>query len=147
MSLLSALLACAMRATRPCGVAVTWGVSSRWRWVSVPLPAAATTRIVMVMSLMVRQHKSTSYGSLQQHDAAAVATPPRRGQGCLAHMFAHAARTKQHRGSQFEYASSLAPAELVLDRHHHEVALRQVSAVAAWRSAMAAGRLLRDERA
>ena len=29
--------------------------------------------------------------------------------------------------SQFEYASSLALTELVIDRHHHEVALRQVS--------------------
>ena len=34
---------------------------------------------------------------------------------------------RQLRGSQFEYASSLAPAELVRNHHHHEVALRQVS--------------------
>ena len=41
---------------------------------------------------LVRRQKSTSFGSLQEHDAAAVATPPRRGKGCLAHMLAHAAR-------------------------------------------------------
>ena len=60
--------------------------------VCVPFPAAATTRMEMVASLKVRRQKSTSFGSLQQHNAAAVATPPRRGKGCLAHMVAHAAR-------------------------------------------------------
>ena len=34
---------------------------------------------------------------------------------------------RQLRVSQFEYASSLALTELAIDRHHHEVALRQVS--------------------
>jgi hypothetical protein len=41
------------------------------------------------------------------------------------HARAHSPR--QVRGSQFEYASSLAPADLVRNHHHHEVALRQVS--------------------
>jgi hypothetical protein len=60
--------------------------------VCVPFPAAATTRMEMMASLKVRRQKSTSFGSLQQHNAAAVATPPRRGKGCLAHMVAHTAR-------------------------------------------------------
>ena len=89
----------------------------------------------MVASLKVRRQKSTSFGSLQQHNAAAVATPPRRGS------------PRQLRVSQFEYASSLALTELVIDRHHQEVALRQVSSGrgAARRSPRASGGLLRDE--
>ena len=75
---------------------------------------------------LVRRQKSTSFGSLQEHNAAAVATPPRRGKGC-ARTHARTRSSRQVRGSQFEYASSLVPAELVRNRHHREVALRQVT--------------------
>ena len=74
---------------------MTWGVvmvSSRWRWVRVPLPAAATTRMVEVTSSLVRRHKSTSFGSLQQHRRRRSPRRPDAGKGCLAHMVAHAAR-------------------------------------------------------
>ena len=82
----------------------------------------------MVASLKVRRQKSTSFGSLQQHNAAAVArrhAAPTRQRVPRAHGRTRSPR--QLRVSQFEYASSLALTELVIDRHHHEVALRQVS--------------------
>jgi hypothetical protein len=95
---------------------------------------------------LVHRQKSTSFGSLQEHNAAAVATPPRRGKGC-ARTHARTRSPRQLRGLQFEYASSLSPAELVRNHHHHEVALRQREHRAARRSPTACGRLLRDEAA
>ena len=79
--------------------------------------------------MKVRRQKSTSFGSLQQHNAAAVATAARTRQRVpRAHGRTHThGSPRQLRGSQFEYASSLAPAELVRNHHHHEIALRQVS--------------------
>ena len=75
---------------------------------------------------LVRRQKSTSFGSLQEHDAAAVATPPPTRQR-VPRAYARTRSSRQVRGSQFEYASSLVPAELVRNRHHREVALRQVT--------------------
>ena len=88
---------------------MTWGVvmvNSRLQWVWVRSGGSNLTNVVVVRSSLVRRHKSTSFGSLQQHDAAAVATPPRRGQGYLAHMLAHTARGKSEARSSNMQAHS-----------------------------------------
>jgi hypothetical protein len=91
-------------------------------------------------------------GAPTQVDELRQPAAARRGSGRHAaptrpRAWSHTRSPRQLRGSQFEYASSLSPAELVRNHHHHEVALRQREHRAARRSPTACGRLLRDEAA
>ena len=107
---------------------MTWGVvmvSSRWRWVWVRSGGSNHTN----------GGEEAVAGAPTKVDELRQPAGARRGGG------RHAAPTRQRvprahartrssrqlRGSQFEYSSSLVPAELVRNRHHREVALHQVT--------------------